>query len=144
MANLKLVCALLLVCIVVSAPMTAQAVTCSQVARDLVPCIGYLQGRGAPTAGCCNGVRALAGAAKTTADRRTACTCLKNAAAGVKGLNPSFAAALPGACGHQLRVDFFMEPELFRFQDSRYCNARRIKWVHFVPRRDLELAVSPL
>ncbi|KAJ4832574.1 hypothetical protein Tsubulata_000149 [Turnera subulata] len=133
MANFKLACALLLVCIVVSAPMTAQAVTCGQVASALGPCVGYLQGGGAPTPACCNGVRALAGAAKTTADRRTACTCMKNAAAGVKRLNPSNAAALPGACKHQLRTDRFMEPELFRFQDSTYRNARRIKWVHFVP-----------
>ncbi|EEF29523.1 non-specific lipid-transfer protein 1 [Ricinus communis] len=98
MAGLKLV-SLLLLCMVV-APMTTQAITCGQVASSLGPCLNYLKGAGgtAPSAACCNGVRGINSAAKTTADRQTACQCLKSAANGIPGLQPKLAESLPGNC----------------------------------------------
>ncbi|KAF2287977.1 hypothetical protein P3X46_008003 [Hevea brasiliensis] len=99
MAALKMV-SFLVLCMLVAAPMTAQAITCGQVQSALVPCLSYLKTTGpTPPATCCNGVRTINNAAKTTADRRTACQCLKSAAGSVKGLNPTTVAGLPGKCG---------------------------------------------
>ncbi|KAM3344307.1 non-specific lipid-transfer protein 1 [Capsicum galapagoense] len=92
----KIAC-LVVLCMVVAAP-HAEALTCGQVAGDLAACLPYLQGPG-PLGSCCAGVRGLLGAAKTPADRKTACTCLKSAANSIKGINLSKAAGLPTACG---------------------------------------------
>nr|1AFH_A Chain A, MAIZE NONSPECIFIC LIPID TRANSFER PROTEIN [Zea mays]1FK0_A Chain A, NONSPECIFIC LIPID-TRANSFER PROTEIN [Zea mays]1FK1_A Chain A, NON-SPECIFIC LIPID TRANSFER PROTEIN [Zea mays]1FK2_A Chain A, NONSPECIFIC LIPID-TRANSFER PROTEIN [Zea mays]1FK3_A Chain A, NONSPECIFIC LIPID-TRANSFER PROTEIN [Zea mays]1FK4_A Chain A, NONSPECIFIC LIPID-TRANSFER PROTEIN [Zea mays]1FK5_A Chain A, NONSPECIFIC LIPID-TRANSFER PROTEIN [Zea mays]1FK6_A Chain A, NON-SPECIFIC LIPID TRANSFER PROTEIN [Zea mays]1FK len=76
------------------------AISCGQVASAIAPCISYARGQGSgPSAGCCSGVRSLNNAARTTADRRAACNCLKNAAAGVSGLNAGNAASIPSKCG---------------------------------------------
>ncbi|XP_048235844.1 non-specific lipid-transfer protein 1-like [Ricinus communis] len=98
MAGIKLV-SLLLLCMVV-APMTTQAITCGQVASSLGPCLKYLKGAAGPMppAACCNGVRGINSAARTTPDRQTACQCLKNAAGGISGLKPGLAESLPGKC----------------------------------------------
>ncbi|RDX62174.1 hypothetical protein CR513_59511, partial [Mucuna pruriens] len=99
MASLKVVCVVAVLCMVVLSAPTAQAITCGQVTGSLAPCIGYLQKGGKPLTGCCDGVRSLAAAAKTTADRQTACNCLKQAAGVISGFNANNAAALPGICG---------------------------------------------
>ena len=100
MAGLKIACVAALMCmVVVSAPMAEAAITCGQVTSSLAPCITYLQKGGAPSAGCCNGVRGLNSAAKTTADRQAACNCLKSAAGSISGFNANNAASLPGKCG---------------------------------------------
>nr|ABA33855.1 phospholipid transfer protein 1 [Zea mays subsp. parviglumis] len=76
------------------------AISCGQVASAIAPCISYARGQGSgPSASCCSGVRSLNNAARTTADRRAACNCLKNAAAGVSGLNAGNAASIPSKCG---------------------------------------------
>ncbi|KAG5582184.1 hypothetical protein H5410_052811 [Solanum commersonii] len=41
----------------------------------------------------------LLGAAKTPADRKTACTCLKSAASAIKGIDVGKAAGIPRVCG---------------------------------------------
>ncbi|XP_050383563.1 non-specific lipid-transfer protein 1-like [Argentina anserina] len=87
-----------LMCIVVAVPV-AQAITCGQVTSNVAPCFSYVKSGGAVPAACCNGVRKLNSMAKTTADRKATCNCLKNAAGSIKGLNPSLAAGLPGKCG---------------------------------------------
>ncbi|CAM8955240.1 unnamed protein product [Rhodiola kirilowii] len=94
--------AVLLICIVAAEPFAAQAaVTCGTVARAISPCLPYLKAGppAKPAPGCCSGIKSLLAAASTTADRQTACTCLKKAAGGVSGLKPAAASALPGACG---------------------------------------------
>ena len=76
------------------------ALTCGQVSGKVLPCLNYLKNGGpAPPPNCCNGIRDLNNAAKTTADRQTACRCLKSTAGSVPGLNYGLAAALPGKCG---------------------------------------------
>ncbi|CAN1277177.1 Non-specific lipid-transfer protein 3 [Linum perenne] len=94
-AAMKLI-SLFLVLALVSAPMTVTALTCGQVTSGLAPCVGYLRGSGPPTPGCCNGMKGLLAAARTTADRRQACNCLKSAAGNVPGLNPALVE--PVAC----------------------------------------------
>ncbi|MQL67588.1 hypothetical protein F6Q10_34780 [Streptomyces vinaceus] len=87
----------LLECSVVVAP-HAEALTCGQVTGALAPCLPYLQG-GTSLGSCCGGVRGLLGVAKTPADRKTACNCLKSAANAIRGINLGKAAGLPAACG---------------------------------------------
>lgn len=79
----------------------AEALTCGQVTGSLAPCLGYLRTAGsvAVPVTCCNGVRGLNSAARTTVDRRTACNCLKQTANAISDLNLNAAAGLPAKCG---------------------------------------------
>ncbi|KAE8788661.1 lipid transfer protein [Hordeum vulgare] len=73
------------------------AISCGQVSSALSPCISYARGKGAkPPAACCSGVRSLAGAARSTADKQAACRCIKRAAG---ALNAGKAAGIPNKCG---------------------------------------------
>nr|ABG27011.1 lipid transfer protein-like protein 1 precursor [Secale cereale] len=75
---------------------TDAAITCGQVSSALSPCIPYARGNGAnPSAACCSGVRRIAGAVQSTADKKTACNCIKRAAG---GLNAGKAADIPSKC----------------------------------------------
>ena len=79
------------------------AISCSAVTRNLAGCVGYLQsGAGRPTAKCCAGVKTLASQARTTADRRTACGCLKKASSSVPNVKGNAVSALPSSCGVSL------------------------------------------
>ncbi|WP_219816177.1 MULTISPECIES: non-specific lipid-transfer protein [unclassified Arthrobacter] len=99
---------------VVLAPHAEAAVTCGLVSGKVAACIGFLRGGPGPSPACCGGIRALNSAAATPADRKTACTCLKSAAASIKGMNYGKAAALPGACG--VRIPYPISP-------NTNCNA---------------------
>lgn len=92
------VVSIVLMSMVVGAPV-AQALTCGQVTSSLAPCINYVRIGGVVPPGCCSGISSLNNNAKTTADRKAACNCLKTAAANIPGLNPNLAAGLPGKCG---------------------------------------------
>uniref|UniRef100_UPI003BF50375 non-specific lipid-transfer protein n=1 Tax=Bacillus paralicheniformis TaxID=1648923 RepID=UPI003BF50375 len=94
---MKVLC-VVVACLVVAAP-HAEAITCGQVVQSLLPCLPYLRNAGALSPACCNGVRSLNGAAKSPADRRTTCGCIKNAYAANSGINSGNAAGLPGKCG---------------------------------------------
>lgn len=95
---LKLTC-LVLACMMVGAPIAQAALSCGTVQSNLVGCISYLRTGKGLTSACCGGVRALNNAAQTTPDRQAACECIKKASASISGINPSFAAGLPGKCG---------------------------------------------
>ncbi|KAL4291280.1 hypothetical protein GQ457_14G001920 [Hibiscus cannabinus] len=97
--SLKLACVVVL-CLVVGAPLAQGTITCGQVTSSLAPCITYLKGSGGSVpAGCCNGIKSLNAAAKTTPDRQAACNCIKSASASISGINYGLASALPGKCG---------------------------------------------
>lgn len=86
------------------APISESAISCSDVLKDLRPCVNYLRsGNGMPPAACCAGASTLANAATTSADKKAACSCIKSAA---KQINPNaqLAQALPGNCGISLPV----------------------------------------
>uniref|UniRef100_A0A0D9XW80 Non-specific lipid-transfer protein n=1 Tax=Leersia perrieri TaxID=77586 RepID=A0A0D9XW80_9ORYZ len=97
-AQLVLVAALV-AALLIAAPHATVAITCGQVNSAVGPCLTYARGGAGPSAACCSGVRSLNSAARTTADRRTACNCLKNAARGIRGLNAGNAASIPSKCG---------------------------------------------
>ncbi|KAK4377445.1 hypothetical protein RND71_003741 [Anisodus tanguticus] len=84
-------------CMVVIAPY-AEAFTCGQVQSAALNCLPYLQNRG-PLGSCCRVIKGLISSARTTDDRRTACSCLKAATATIKGIDMRKAAGLPGVCG---------------------------------------------
>ncbi|CAN6362069.1 unnamed protein product [Urochloa humidicola] len=76
------------------------AVSCGQVNSAIGPCLAYARGSGsAPPAQCCSGVRSLNSAARTTADRRAACNCLKSAAGRIRGINVGKVSGIPSKCG---------------------------------------------
>lgn len=94
----KIAC-LMVLCMVVFAPYASEAAfSCGLVQAGAVKCLPYLQNRG-PVGQCCDVIKGLLNAAKTTEDRRTACSCLKSAAIAIKGIDIGKAAALPGFCG---------------------------------------------
>ncbi|KAH7514748.1 hypothetical protein FEM48_Zijuj11G0123500 [Ziziphus jujuba var. spinosa] len=101
--GLKVAC-IVVMCMVMGAPL-AQAITCGQVASSVAPCINYLKTGGPVPPPCCNGVRTLNNAAKTTPDRQATCNCLISAAKGIPGLKPNLVSGLPTACGHQVKWD---------------------------------------
>ena len=80
------------------------AISCSDVVKDLRPCVSYLSsGSGKPPAACCSGAKALAAAATTSADKKTACNCIKSSAKSMK-INSQLAQALPGNCGISVAI----------------------------------------
>ncbi|GLT32012.1 hypothetical protein SLA2020_067070 [Shorea laevis] len=66
------VAALPLVLLALLAPASEAAIFCSDVIKDLV------NGTGAPPSSCCAGASALASAATSSADKKTACQCIKS------------------------------------------------------------------
>ena len=99
MARAQLVVVALVAAMLLVAPYTADAaISCGMVNSALGPCLAYARGGGSPSAACCSGVKRLAGAAQNTADRRTACNCLKSVVNG-RGIKAGNAASIPSKCG---------------------------------------------
>ncbi|KAE8674883.1 Non-specific lipid-transfer protein [Hibiscus syriacus] len=104
--SLKLACVLVL-CLAVAAPQAQGAITCGQVVSYLAPCIVYVRNNGASSgvpATCCNGIKSLNRAARSTPDRQSACNCIKGMAAGIPGINYGLTNKLPGMCGRQVKL----------------------------------------
>ncbi|KAL3832883.1 hypothetical protein ACJIZ3_007619 [Penstemon smallii] len=88
--------------LIISSSPASTAITCSDVIKDIKPCFDYLKsGSGSPPGPCCAGASNLAATAQSTADKQTACGCLKNASKNIN-LKPELAKALPGKCGISL------------------------------------------
>nr|AFM35695.1 nonspecific lipid transfer protein [Vitis pseudoreticulata] len=95
----KLAC-VMVICMVVAVPASVEAaITCGQVTSSLSPCLNYLKSGGPVPPGCCSGIKNLNSAAQTTADRQTACKCLKSLSGSIPGINYGLASGLPGKCG---------------------------------------------
>ncbi|KAF5762699.1 putative plant lipid transfer protein/Par allergen [Helianthus annuus] len=97
MMMMKALC-MMVAFMVVVAPY-AEALSCSDVVSKLSPCINYLQNGGSVPTACCNGVKGLNAAAKSTADKKTACGCMKNAYHSMSGIKANIALGLPKKCG---------------------------------------------
>ncbi|KAL9227822.1 hypothetical protein vseg_003470 [Gypsophila vaccaria] len=95
----KLVCVALL-CMMVLSPYVHATLSCGAVTKNIAQCVTYLKGTvTSPSQACCTGVTTLKNLAATAGDRKTACGCLKTAAASMTGLDTKRAAQLPGECG---------------------------------------------
>ncbi|KAK6918232.1 Bifunctional inhibitor/plant lipid transfer protein/seed storage helical domain [Dillenia turbinata] len=57
------------------------APSCGTVSTDLASCLSYIKSSNEPnpSAACCNGVKTLAGEAKSKGDRQAICNCVKQA-----------------------------------------------------------------
>ncbi|XP_057489785.1 non-specific lipid-transfer protein 1-like [Actinidia eriantha] len=99
--KLASVVVLMVMVMVVTAPppQAEAAVTCGMVASSVAPCLSYLRSGGQVPSACCDGVKGLYNAASSTADRQTACRCLKQASTTISGINLVLAANLPKDCG---------------------------------------------
>ncbi|KAH9668415.1 non-specific lipid-transfer protein 1 [Citrus sinensis] len=97
--TVSLATVLLLLLAATTAPLNvATAITCEQVTIWLTPCISYGVLGGAVQPACCEGIRALNAASKTTEDRRTQCNCVKEGAARIPGLDYDRVNMLPDIC----------------------------------------------
>ncbi|KAG5238154.1 hypothetical protein OIU76_014671 [Salix suchowensis] len=92
------------------APTSDAAISCSDVIKDLRPCVRYLvNGTGKPPSACCAGALALQSAASSTADKKAACECIKSASKTINP-NPQLALALPANCG--INLPFTISPNV--------------------------------
>ncbi|KAF3340297.1 non-specific lipid-transfer protein 1-like protein [Carex littledalei] len=97
--DIRAVAAAAVAILLLTAPHAVSAITCSDVASAVAPCMAYARsGQGSPSAGCCSGVKSLNAKAATGADRQMACTCLKNLAKTMT-FNAGAVSGLPGKCG---------------------------------------------
>lgn len=97
--------AFVLLILLVASTTSEAAISCSDVIKDLRPCVSYLvSGNGQPPAACCSGAKALASAASTSEDKKAACNCIKSTAKSVK-INSQLAQALPGNCGITISIN---------------------------------------
>lgn len=121
MANPKLAC-MVLVCmaLVACTPHAVYAITCGQITSNLIPCVSYLQRGGPVPPRCCNGIRSIANAARTTVDRRTACNCLKSAAARAQGINLRNAESLPSKCNVRIPYKISISIDCARYITSTH------------------------
>ncbi|XP_038711775.1 non-specific lipid-transfer protein A-like [Tripterygium wilfordii] len=91
---------LVVVAMVYSMAKPGEAVpSCGQVESSLGACMQYLISGSNLTPACCEGVKNLKAITPTTADRQTACNCLKQAAAKFPNINQDAASSLPQKCG---------------------------------------------
>jgi hypothetical protein len=100
-AAAQIVVVAMVAAMLLAAPYAANAaISCGTVNSNLGQCLSYARGTvSTPPAGCCSGVKSLANAAKSTADKRAACSCLKNMVGSIKGIKAGNAASIPSKCG---------------------------------------------
>ncbi|KAE9590487.1 putative plant lipid transfer protein/Par allergen [Lupinus albus] len=105
--------AFMLLILVVS---TSEAtLSCSDVIKDLKPCISYLvSGSGKPPEACCIGAKALASSATNSEDKKAACNCIKSTAKSIT-LNSQLAQSLPGNCGISLSITISPNADCSKF-----------------------------
>lgn len=95
------------------------AISCSDVTKDLTPCVSYLvSGSGKPPSACCDGAKALSSAATTTADKKAACECIKSAASNVN-YNAKLAQDLPNNCGITLPFSVSAGVDCSKYENLR-------------------------
>ncbi|KAL5580528.1 hypothetical protein UlMin_012970 [Ulmus minor] len=74
-------------------------ITCEQVTNWLTPCISYGVFGGIVAPACCEGIKELNAAYQTKEDIRGACSCVKDGAARIPGINYDRINQLHGLCG---------------------------------------------
>ncbi|GFP87420.1 non-specific lipid-transfer protein 2 [Phtheirospermum japonicum] len=101
-ALVKSICMVLIaaVLVVASAPHSEAVIGCGTVVSYVQSCLPYVTNKGPIGGTCCNGVKGLYGAARTTPDRQAVCSCLKSLSNSYgTGVNLGKAAGLPKTCG---------------------------------------------
>lgn len=109
-SSVAVACTAAFMLLLLLSPASEATIECSDVLKDLRPCVNYLvNGSGMPPAACCSGASNLASSASTSADRKAACDCLKTAAQKLNP-NPKLAKDLPGNC--KISLPFTVSPSV--------------------------------
>lgn len=81
-----------------SAPVDAPS--CTTIIVELTPCAAFIKGDdNVPSSGCCSGIKNIGNVAKTPADRKAICGCLKQALSRVGTYDKNLIPQLPQQCG---------------------------------------------
>ncbi|KAK9999338.1 hypothetical protein SO802_018941 [Lithocarpus litseifolius] len=88
-----------LVCMLVVASHVDATITCAEVINLLTQCISYAIFGGTVPLACCEGIKALNAASKTTQDHRAACSCIMDGLSKIPGINYELVGILPKTCG---------------------------------------------
>ncbi|XP_047975670.1 non-specific lipid-transfer protein 1-like [Salvia hispanica] len=99
----------ILMAMVLMAAVAEAEITCGTVLSHISVCIPYVTNKG-PIGACCNGVKSLNDAAKTTPDRQAVCNCLKNMATSTPSIDYGKAAGLPKECG--VDIPYIISPDI--------------------------------
>ncbi|KAM7266870.1 hypothetical protein ACFE04_009036 [Oxalis oulophora] len=91
---------LLFISMVITSPLAQSAISCSQVAAAVAPCVNYCI-VGGPTVpvSCCRGLGGLLNEAKTRPDIQQTCRCMKSIASNFPAVKEENAAQIPPKCG---------------------------------------------
>ncbi|KAK1388748.1 AAI domain-containing protein [Heracleum sosnowskyi] len=77
-----------------------EALSCGDLSASVSQCSSYATGAvGNPSGGCCSAVKGVYALAKTSADRKVLCNCLKQSSSAVPNVQLSNVAAIPQKCG---------------------------------------------
>ncbi|KAK4478402.1 hypothetical protein RD792_013871 [Penstemon davidsonii] len=98
--NVTAAACLVLIMTVVAA--AGPKISCGTVTSTLAPCFGYILAGGVVPDNCCSGVKSLYKTARTTADLRAVCFCLKSLTSSASPAAINNAKTLPGKCGLSL------------------------------------------
>lgn len=97
--------------VMVALAQNADVESCIPVAQELSPCLGFIKGTSAsgfggdnPSPSCCNGVKKLAGDAKTKNDRVALCECIKTSLSMIGAYDPSRIPLIPKNCGIPVEI----------------------------------------
>lgn len=102
-AGMGMMMVMFMVMTIIIAPHAEGVIQCNEVYGKLSPCINFATGSGPLTGECCNGVKTLYSAAKTTPDRQGICKCLKQVSGGGgPSVNTGNIQSIPGKCGVNL------------------------------------------
>ncbi|PHT45741.1 hypothetical protein CQW23_14899 [Capsicum baccatum] len=110
MLSKNLLLVTLIICMVVALPVSEATMTCDTVYDGLQPCLNYVLYGGSVPTDCCNGIESLLASATTTADRQSACSCVKSLTSYASDEQLSRAASIPGQCGAS--VPFEISPNV--------------------------------
>ncbi|KAL1544863.1 non-specific lipid-transfer protein 1-like [Salvia divinorum] len=105
---MKPVSTILMSAVLIAAVAEAE-ISCGTVLNHISVCIPYVTNKG-PIGKCCDGVKTLNEAAKTTPDRQAVCGCLKNMATAYPGIDYDKTAGLPKECG--VDVPYIISPDI--------------------------------
>lgn len=112
----EVVMVVVIACMLVgSAPWVKATITCLQVTNLLTPCISYGVMGGTVSPECCTGIYELNAAYKTTEDIRKACSCVKDGAAMIPGINYDRINEIPGKCNTTCPYKVYPDTDCSRF-----------------------------
>ncbi|KAF3630432.1 putative non-specific lipid-transfer protein 5-like isoform 2 [Capsicum annuum] len=119
MLSKKLLLVTLIICMVVALPVSEATMTCDTVYGCLQPCLNYVLYGGSVPTDCCNEIESLLASATTTADRQSACSCVKSLTSYASDEQLSRAASIPGQCGASVPFEISPNVDCSKVQERK-------------------------